>query len=216
MTTAVEVANPYWTAVKSHVGPHPVWRSGPRCVDNLGLRAFYDPHFPQRHPLVRRYAWTITAPETVAFVAEHSGGRLVDPLAGTGYWGLLLAASGVDVVSCDLHPADGGDANVWHKHQDAWVPVLRADAVDAVAVHADRTLLLSWPPYDDPLGDRVLAAYPGNRVIYIGEMEGGCCGDDDMFARLDRDWSEIATHEPVQWGGMHDYVTVYERREVSA
>jgi hypothetical protein len=33
-----------------------------------------------------------------------------------------------------------------------------------------------------------------------------------MFDALERDWAETVDHRPVQWFGMHDWVTVYDRR----
>ena len=84
-----------------------------------------------------------------------------------------------------------------------------------MTVHPDRTLLLAWPPYDDPIGEKALTAYAGTRVIYIGEMDGGCCGDDAMFQRLATEWREVAEIRPVQWAGLHDWVTVYDRVEAA-
>jgi hypothetical protein len=155
----------------------------------------------QRRELVARYAWTVTDPATVAFVAEHAGPAVLDPMAGTGYWPSLLEQQGIDVAAYDAAPpgAPGAD-NVWHRDATTWVPVLASHAPDVAAVHgADRSLLLAWPPYDQPDGADTLRAYPGSRVIYIGESEGGCCGDDAMFAQFASDWQETASHLPVQW-----------------
>lgn len=156
---------------------------------------------------MKRYSWTITDPATVAFVAEHSRGRMVDPMAGTGWWGWLLAQVGVDVVSYDLEP--GG--NHWHEGQPLHADVRALDGVEAVVLHSDRTLFLAWPPYDKPTGVDILRAYRGDRAVVIGEGEGGCTGDDALFAELRRRWTEVASHTPVQWFGLHDVVTVYDR-----
>lgn len=214
VTTAVD--NPYWDAVKDHVDPTgSLWgtpqvrgladyhtESGGLDVERWMREA------PQRADYVKRYSWTITDPATAAFVAAHSRGRLVDPLAGTGWWGSLLAQHGVDVVSYDLEP--GG--NVWHQDQPLHATVVGMDAVEAVVLHPDRTLLLSWPPHGEPVGVDVVRAYRGNRVVYIGEGDGGCCGDDAMFAELEANWVEVAEHLPVQWSGIHDQVRVFERK----
>lgn len=209
MTTALTYDNPYWSAVADavHVEPKEYWDPGPK-VGGLGRIS----DSLRRHDFTSQYAWTITDPATVAFVAEHAGPRVVDPLAGNGYWAWILGQQGADVAASDLHPADG-DGNQWHRGGSVYTPVVRADAVDAVTVHGEgRTLLLSWPPYDDPIGARILAAYRGPRVVYIGEGEYGCCGDEAMWSALESDWTETADHKPVQWFGMHDFVTVYERK----
>lgn len=214
MTTAITYDNPYWDAVRDHVHEeerHP-WDRGPfvggyRGDDGAKM-------YTRRHDLTSQYAWTITDPATVAFVTEHCGPSVIDPLAGTGYWAWLLAQHGLDVAASDINPPDG-DGNTWHREGNVFVPVVKADAVDAVTVHGDgRTLLLSWPPYDADIGHDVLKAYTGERVVYIGEGSGGCCGDEAMWSALESEWVEVVDHKPVQWFGLHDWVTVYERKAV--
>ena len=210
-----QLANPYWDEVCAHVDPNDAFY-GP-CVGRLGLAELRaatagDPEpmlaKPQRADLVSKYAWTITDPASVAFVAEHAHGSLVDPMAGTGYWGYVLGQCGVQVASSD---AFGPTENHWHHDYDLWVPVEICDGAEAVARHSDKTLLLSWPPYSEDVGTRILAAYHGDRVIFIGESDGGCTGDEDLHTALQTDWHEVACHRPVQWWGLHDYITVYER-----
>lgn len=213
---AVAVDNPYWDAIRDHVEPDDFWghptvgsmrryRHGRSDIDFDRWQR----ESPQRHDLVRRFAWTITDPDTVAFVAVHSRGRVVDPMAGTGYWGFLLAQAGVDVISYDAEPG----TSIYHKDQALHSIVTKLDGVDAAVLHSDRTLLLARPPYDSPDGAQILDAYTGSRVVYIGEQGGGCCGDDEMHEMLcdTRVWVEVAEHRPVQWFGIHDYVTVYDR-----
>lgn len=208
LAVAPDAINTYWATVAQrvqpdHFSPHlPVvdWTDGG----------------PHRRDMVSRFSWTITDPATVAFVTEHSGGRLVDPMAGSGWWARLLYAAGVDVHAVDLLPAHWGD-NPYHKAGISHMHVRQGDAVETASRFGwDRTLLLSWPPYDEPIGAETLAAYTGQRVIYIGEGWGGCCGSDRMFELLEVGWNEVAQHRPVQWWGMHDYVTVYERRRAVA
>jgi hypothetical protein len=209
-TQAVDLANPFWAAIEHYVTDGTDWRGG-RQVDSYGSMLGRRAPDLNRHEASSRYSWSIPDPASLAFVAEHSAGRLVDPLAGTGYWLRLLSDLGVDCVGYDLNPP-GEAENRYHKAGVQWFKVMRADAVDAVTVHGGRTLLLSWPPYDSPLGADVLDAYTGDRVIYIGEMEGGCCGDDALFARLAEQWREVAEFRPVQWCGINDWVTVYVRQ----
>lgn len=211
--TTVET-NAYWDAVKDHVNPTgSLWRTpevgGLRDIRDYG--GDYDRWMretPQRREHVRRYSWTITDPATVRFVALWSGSRMVDPMAGTGWWAHVLTPYGVDVACYDVAPGD----NQWHKDTPLWVPVTAAPAVESVPQHADRTLFLSWPPYDSPAGHDALTAYAGSRVIFIHEGESGCVGDDALFDALAAGWDETADHVPVQWFGMHDRVTVYDRR----
>lgn len=211
----MSIDNPYWDLVKDRVDPlGSLWRTP--TVD--GYRSTMAPasfveQFQTLHDagldrwsLVKRFSWTITDPETLAFVAEHSGGLLVDPMAGTGYWGWVLAQLGVDVVSYDAAPG----TNHYHEGEPLHATVRTLDGEQAVARHSDRALLLSWPPMD-ATGSDILRAYAGARVIYIGESEGGCTGDEDLHELLAKGWAEVASHVPVQWNGIHDVVTVYDR-----
>lgn len=199
------IDNPMWDAIKDHVRPD---RRFGVCVGGLNELV----RWGSRHDLTSRYAWTITAPETVAFVAEYLRRSAIDPLAGSGYWAFLLAQAGVDVCASDLNPpAHDPKVNQWHR-EGTHLMVDQRDAVDAVtSADATRSLLLSWPPYDNPIGAEVVSAFRGDRIVYVGESWGGCCGDDRLFELLERDWAEVASHRPVQFYGIHDLVTVYDR-----
>lgn len=212
MTTALRT-NTYWDAVKDHVNPRgSLWRTP--SVEGFGYRwtngdYVRDESMPLRKDLASRFSWTITDPATVAFVAAHADAGLIDPMAGTGWWAHVLAEYGVDTVCFDAAP---GTSN-YHKDEALHVPVTRMDAAAAVAQHhGGRTLLLSWPPYDTADGVNALRAYRGDRVVFIGETDGGCCGDDDLFAELAAHWALVAEHTPVQWDGLHDVVNVFDRK----
>lgn len=203
---AYGIDNPMWDLVKDRVRRDP-WLGG------LGVGEPHDyDQILRRTDVTSRYAWTITAPETVAFVADHLRGWAIDPLAGSGYWAFLLAQCGVDVAASDLNPpAFDREINKWHREGTHWT-VERIDAVEAVScADLSRSLLLAWPPYDEPIGTKVVSAFRGDRIVYIGENWGGCCGDDDMFTLFEQEWTVAAEHAPIQFWGIHDNVTVYDR-----
>jgi hypothetical protein len=211
--------NPYWDEVKEHAKPSDSpWDRGLQ-IERFSLTKFAEDHEPytpvlHREEFVTRYAWTVTHPETVAFVAVHClADGLVDPMAGTGYWGYMLGQVGVEVASYDLAPPDDRNpgGNPWHKEGGCWVPVERMDGVDSVRKHPDRVLFLAWPPYSQSTGENILRAYEGHKVIFIGEGNGGCTGDEGLHDLLEAEWHEVACHRPVQWWGLHDRITVYER-----
>ena len=93
------IDNPYWEAVKDCVAADSL-RGNPVAGEFLLDLSVKEnmARSPNRQRLVRKYCWTVPDPETVAFVAKHAQGGLVDPIAGTGYWAYLLAQVGVDVV----------------------------------------------------------------------------------------------------------------------
>lgn len=207
-----DIDNPYWEAVKDRVETDS-FRGNPvvgeyrldRSVEENLARS------PNRQRLVKRYCWTIPDPDTVAFVAKHAMGGLVDPIAGTGYWAYLLAQTDVDVVCYDVNA--GSDE--WHG-DTAYAWIRAKDCAEAAALHPDRTLFLSWPPHGEDVGARTLLAYKGKRVIYVGDGKGGATGDDQMHQILDTDWTAVDSRQPVQWWGQHDLVTVYERSQPAA
>jgi hypothetical protein len=93
-----------------------------------------------------------------------------------------------------------------------YVPILKGGS-EAVEAHSDRVLLLCWPPYGDTFGAEVVDRYAGDTIIYIGEGEGGCCGDDAMFAQLDADFVYADTcGDHVNWSGIHDQLIHYVRK----
>jgi hypothetical protein len=210
-----ELTNDYWEAVRTDL-EHDDF-SGGQVVDSYGSLRFrttrtMEPNRADRHELTSRYSWTITDPDTVAFVVKHCGLNVVDPMAGSGWWAHLLTEAGVMVQASDENPPDGTEANMWHRG-GSHVPVARADAATGVDLApAGSTLLLSWPPYDSDAGYRALRAYRGDAVVYIGEGYGGCCGDDAMFDLFTSDFEQVAEHRPVQFYGLHDWVTVYRRK----
>ncbi|OBJ27708.1 hypothetical protein A5621_26155 [Mycobacterium colombiense] len=76
--------------------------------------------------------------------------------------------------------------------------------------YPDRTLFPSWPPHDQDVGARILLAYNGNRLIYVGDGRGGGTGDQ-MHQILETQWAEVDSRQPVLWWGQRDRVTAYER-----
>lgn len=205
------IDNPFWDLLKDLVEPDSV--HGNPVVGEFRLDLSVEQNMarlPNRQRLVRKYCWSIPDPDTLAFIAEHAQGGLVDPIAGTGYWAYLLGQVGVDVVCYDLNPGKALHNNGWHG-EDLYAEVFEKDCAEAAASHPDRTLLLSWPPFQQDVGARTLLAYQGKRVIYVGEAKGGGTGDDEMHSILETQWTKVDTRQPVQWWGAHDGLTVYER-----
>lgn len=79
------------------------------------------------------------------------------------------------------------DNPYWRHGDDLYARIVAKDRAEAAALHPDRTLFLSWPPHGQDVGTRILLAYNGNRLIYVGDGRGGGTG------------------------GQRDRVTVYER-----
>lgn len=77
-------------------------------------------------------------------------------------------------------------------------------------------ILLSWPPYSKPFGAEVLKMIKeGTYVIYIGEEEGGCTGDDEMFQIIETQFDVVRDRDP-NWKSfeyIHDNIMLLKKRE---
>lgn len=179
-------------------------------------------------------AWSWAVPNEPAVHAIAGLGRVVEMGAGTGYWSRLLRQRGVDVVAYDRAPGvgctwyrDGGLGPVQHTE------VVRAEP-EVLRAHADRALLLVWPPLvthenlDDPafvsFGRRCLNAYGGTTVVYVGEPKRvradgnrpAWTGDDTFFDDLHRDFEAVQWVSIPRWPGLYDALWVFRRRRRAA
>lgn len=203
-----------------------------------------------------QWSWAIADPETITFMVEWLAGRSVVEIgAGSGYWAYLLAQSGVDITCYDIAPI--GHEDSWfhgakssrHVGKDEveappkeWYPVNEGGPeVLALPENTDRVLFLCWPNYDTSFAYDAVKAYQGDFVIYIGEGDGGCNGDDKFWALMEgeadwwdaedrakaadrgdprtlirREWEEIEFHPMVQWSGLHDNLNIFKRLEEEA
>jgi len=175
----------------------------------------------ERTDLCIQYSWSIPDPASLAFVASHLGRMAVEIGAGTGYYASLLAKLGTYVICYDKCPPHRSGGNFWHspRHRDEDILTWETRSVYHGVYHGDHNkaarytcpLFLCWPPYAQDMAYKTLKAYAGTRLVYVGEGPGGCTADDNFFALLDREWEQIAEHRPLQWSGIHDWITVYDR-----
>lgn len=217
--------NPFWDIVRTIPGNSITWKYEHKWEPD-GNSIFADGKLLfDRHILCGEYAWAIPDPDSLDFVAQHLQARAVEIGAGTGYFAWQLSQLGVDILAYDLFPPQHTGENHYHSPRTSDERTLIGETRHVfydvrsgnhliATKHPERTLFLCWPPYNDDMAFLTLQAYTGKRVVYIGEGDGGCTGDDDFHALLAHEWEEIADHKPVQWWGIHDYITVYERQEV--
>lgn len=118
-----------------------------------------------RLELAQRYAYVFPDPPLLRALCQL--GPLVEIGAGTGYWARKLRDIGIDVLAFDHAPPDGDMPNRYHSHTPTWTEVEWGDHT-VLAAHADRALLLCWPPLFSSLGD-CLDFYDGNTVACIGD-----------------------------------------------
>lgn len=156
-----------------------------------------------RGALARRWSWAIPSDEAIAKIVAFAP-RIVEVGAGGGLWAKLLREAGADVIAYDAAPGDNEQVECLH------TDVLQGTA-EVAAQHPDRALMLCWPPYDTDMAVEALAAYQGDRLIYIGEGFGGCTANDAFFQRLDNEWHEEEWFSIPQYECINDYLALYTR-----
>ncbi len=212
--------NPYWDMILTLPGNTIDWRY--EHVWSPDWSATWRWEKPiHRNELCGKYTWAIPDPDSLAFVAHWLSPQGVEMGAGSGYWAWQLTQLGVDMFAYDETPPQLKTGNHWHSPRTGPYGELLNETrsiffsvqegkPDILSQHTDRTLFLSWPPMSDMASD-CLKTYQGKRLVYIGEDDGGCTADDAFFAQLTEDWVEVASHRPIQWWAIHDWITVYER-----
>lgn len=216
MMTDIQTVNPYWDEVKDRDIEQSLMHS-----IHLSIKDYEESIWHKRHDYCRKYTWAVPDPASLAFVAQYLAPRAIEIGAGMGYWAWQLTQLGVDMVCYDIAPPDVVTNNTYHSPRtdkygdftDTYItPYARIlqGGPEVLTAHSDRTLFLCWPPMSD-MAAECLRHYTGKRLIYIGEGDGGCTADEQFFTFLAQEWKEIAEHTPVQWDGIHDYITVYER-----
>ncbi len=168
----------------------------------------------QRFSLCNTYAWAIPSQAAIEQLVALS--PIVEIGAGTGYWASLVADAGGDIICYDNRSWSKLSQSGGAMHHGAYHPVAYGTGAYA-GRHPDRTLFLCWPPYKTEMAYRALARYlaaGGRRVVYVGESDGGCTGDERFHRELRRLKLERELALP-QWAGIHDVMCVYRRLEPS-
>lgn len=199
------ISNPYLSDARAYLDEPQVFvLGGPdfdKAIDAYRMRPI----------LVKKYAYSIPDDEALDLVARYSANGLLDPLAGSGYWGWLLEQMGVRVKLSDRSPGGPDGDSTWHDSR--YITIEKMDALDSVRTYRDYdTLMLSWVPYQSDIGERVLEEFDGSTVILIGEGRGGCCGTDGLFDLLARDWAGVEKRALPQWPGLHDWIWTFVRK----
>lgn len=194
--------NPYWDIVSKIPGDHIQTK-------------YYHQWAPEgrghnRTHLCNRYSWAIPDPLTLNTVSEYLGPQAVEIGAGLGYWAWQLAQLGISIDAYDLHPFP--EQNGYTEPGHPGYRTVKKGGPEVLKQYPSTvSLFLCWPPREGSMGYDCLTHFKGKRLVYIGEAEGGCTGDDGFFGLLQCDWKLVATHKPIQWSGIHDCVYVYDR-----
>jgi hypothetical protein len=165
----------------------------------------------RRRQLAALFSWAIPTDTAIGLLARYA--PLVECGAGMGYWTALLRARGADVIAYDRTPPGRKARNPYHRRvRPPWTEIRRGASADAASRHADRTLVLCWPPYeDDAASYAALRAYRGEVVIYVGEPDEGATGSVRFHRELRLNWTPVEEVDLPHWPRLRDRLVVYRR-----
>jgi hypothetical protein len=167
-------------------------------------------HTDIRDALVAKYAWAIPNDNAIQLLAGM--GPIIEMGAGNGYWAKLIVDAGGKIEPYDVKP---GQHHYDAPPRSVWYPVIDGGPDQITVRHRDHILLLVWPPYEGALAFDALTRYlevGGKTVVFVGEGSGGCTADDRFYNLLDSQFEEVGDTDIPQWDGIHDYLTVYQRK----
>jgi hypothetical protein len=159
-----------------------------------------------RDALRRQFAFAIPTGLAIQTILKH-GNEIVEIGAGSGYWSCLLAERGATVRAYD----NGS----WSDHfiHKPWFDVRRGGP-GMLRHFPNATALIVWPPYDEPMAFEVAKRIRvGQHLVYVGEGQGGCTGDDAFFDLLNDDFRRTGGVGIPQWWGLHDHLEIYRREK---
>lgn len=136
-----------------------------------------------RDDLVLKYSWAVPNKKTLLEISNYS--PLIEIGAGTGYWAMLLAKLGVDIVCFDNKPPPQ-DKNNNDGSKIQYFPINKGSA-KVLKNYPERNLFLCWIPHLSSLGSECLNYFKGKYLIYIGEWAGAGNATDDFFKKLEKD-----------------------------
>lgn len=176
------------------------------------LRASLTQHmgdYYRRDEFVRTHAWAVPSMQGIEAIKKLVGNDTVLEIAsGTGLWARLMQDAGIKVI-----PTDSYEGYHFTKDVEKFTNVHIANHRKAIRDfgYKANALMFCWPPYTDPMAAQALKMFKGNKLIYIGEGDGGCTGDDRFHNFIRRRWEEVDSVDIPQWYGLHDYMRLYIR-----
>lgn len=162
------------------------------------------------------YSWGVPTEKVIRMIA--SLGPLVEMGAGNGYWAMLLSKVGSDIIAFDEKPTWSrlrslADQNPWMAMGVRHGKVRRGRPEDLRRM-SERTLLLCWPPKDDPMAIDSLMAWGGDRIVLVGPRK--YVGSDEFYDELQKNY--VLRHdEPLpSWPECEDSAQFWVRSESSS
>lgn len=175
-----------------------------------------------RNLYTERYGFPLVSMDWVRYLKDKiiKNGKCLEIMAGSGMLSFALRDLGVEVASTDNYDWTSKIEGYENWHRKPFTYVENIDAISAIEKYGKDVdfIIMSWPPYDEPIGNEVLLKMreinPNCKLIYIGEGYGGCTADDDFHnnAHMVKDADALLAIEHInmnlfkQFDGIHDEV----------
>lgn len=164
--------------------------------------------FAIREPFINLLSFSVPCEEALTAITNFVGSsRIVEYMAGSGYWAWLLEKYfGRDVICVDNHSGH------WNVTKDrAFMPIISGDTRD-IEPPEEATIMMAWIPNESDQAIPLLKKmHRGQKFIYIGEP-GGCTDSDNTQAFLDKYFTDISSVPIPQFYGIHDVCYFYEKK----
>jgi hypothetical protein len=169
-------------------------------------------HFKIRDKYIKEVGFPIYTTELIdELVIILSKHKVVEVGCGTGFLSYTLQNNCVDITAID-------DLSGRYCHEDFVWPrytnIINADATEYDLSPFD-AVIMSWPDYESPFACKIAQKLTHNQfLIYQGEGEGGCTGDDDFFHLVNNEFRRIEhslNEATIQFHGIHDNWVIYQR-----
>ena len=176
----------------------------------------------QRMSYTHAVSWHLTNEIIIDMLCKYS--PVLSVGSGKGFTESIAKKNGCDIICTDECAVEN---NPYHTKRDficikeynqylnnkSFMDIETIKATKAIKKYPDRNVFMAWCPYSENMGYDVVKVIKNQVLMCIGEPEGGCTGNDKMFNYLYNNYNVIDSISIPQWGGMHDGLTIYKRKE---
>lgn len=140
--------------------------------------------YTRRQKHINKYGFSLLSKELVSELANiMQNKKIVEVGSGSGFLSKQLELKEIDITSIDIGNRDVDGPKIYHR-------TYQADAVEKIKELDYDGILMVWPEYGDPFAFNIVKQMPASSMlIYCGESNGGCTGDDSFFDLLEKEFS---------------------------
>mgnify|MGYP006279308015 CR=1 FL=1 len=134
--------------------------------------------------------------------------------AGSGLWSRLLSNAGINIIATDLIQDNRSNYGNNYRWKGQFFDVQDKEAIESIKEFggSSNVLMMVWPPYQSNMASNALRSFSGNKIVFVGECEGGCTANDEFFEELNAHWNLEEIVDIPRWYGIYDNLYLYKRK----